>query len=237
MSESKTSFDVTDIKKAILKSQRCFRNWDLTKSIPAEHLDILKYSVTQSPSLQNVAFYKVHWLEDRDIIEKVHACTHGAPYKKVGDKKLVDPNPRADDAMYEMGDTTQPQTLANIVVVFEKYYKEEEDFKERRVFNTAMGEGARKVGNAGNDFDTQVALGIASGYLNITASLLGYETGCCISMKHDKVKEVLNMEGEPLLIMGIGIKDPELNRRVHHEDHEIVFPTNPRQEVPLVEYR
>ena len=79
---TENTFDSKDIKKAIIKSQHCQRNWDLSKDIPEDHLEILKTSITQAPSLQNVAFYKIHWIQDRETIEKVHECTHGAPYRK-----------------------------------------------------------------------------------------------------------------------------------------------------------
>lgn len=220
-----TTFTESDIKKAIIKSQHCQRNWDLTKTIPEEHLEILKTSITQSPSLQNVAFYKVHFIQDRNTIEAVHDCTHGAPYRVTEKGKLVDPNPKEDDHLYEMGDTTQTQVLANLVVVFEEYYKPEDYFKEKRIVDTPK------------EFDKTVAVGIASGYLNLTANLLGYETGCCISIDHNKLKDTLNMEGKPLLVMGVGYKDPTRNRRIHQTDSEIKYPTNPRQEVLIVEYQ
>ena len=215
---------VKDIQKAIVKSQHCQRNWDLSKKIPEEHLDILKTSITQSPSLQNVALYKVHWIQDRDTIEEVHECTHGAPYRKTPKGVLVDPNPKEDDHMYDMGDTTQSQVLANLVVVFEEYYNVESYFKEKRIESKPK------------EFDKHVAVGIASGYLNLTANLLGYETGCCISIKHDQLKHTLGMTGTPLLVMGVGFKQSGVNRRMHHVDAEIKYPTNPRQEIPVVEY-
>lgn len=218
------TFNIKDIQKAIIKSQHCQRNWDLSKEIPEEHLDILKTSITQSPSLQNVAFYKVHWIQDRETIEKVHSCTHGAPYRKTEKGILVDPNPKEDDRLYDMGDATQSQVLANLVVIFEEYYNVEDYFKEKRIENKPK------------DFDKHVAVGIASGYLNLTANLLGYETGCCISIKHDELKETLNMEGRPLLVMGVGFKQSGVSRRLHHVNPEIKYPTNPRQEVPVVEY-
>jgi nitroreductase len=220
-----TTFTESDIKKAIIKSQHCQRNWDLTKTIPEEHLEILKTSITQSPSLQNVAFYKVHFIQDRNTIEAVHDCTHGAPYRVTEKGKLVDPNPKEDDHLYEMGDTTQTQVLANLVVVFEEYYKPEDYFKEKRIEDSPK------------EFDKTVAVGIASGYLNLTANLLGYETGCCISIDHNKLKDTLNMEGKPLLVMGVGYKDPTRNRRIHQTDSEIKYPTNPRQEILVVEYQ
>lgn len=225
MADSTLTLTFKDIEKAIVKSQRCFRNWDLDKEIPQEHVDLMKFATTQSPSLQNVAFFKIHWLHDRETIEKVHACTHGAPYRIENGKKIVDPNPREDDHLYEMGDTTQSQALANIVVVYERYYQPEDYFKEKRIRDNPT------------DTDTLIALGISSGYLNMTASLLGYETGCCISIDHNKLKETLKMEGDPLLIMGVGVKDPSMSRRVHHVHHDVIYPTNTRQEVPVVEYK
>lgn len=214
-----------NLSKAIIRSQHCQRNWDLDKVIPQEDLDILKTSLTQAPSLQNVAFYKVHFIQDRETIEKVHAATHGAPYAIAEDgTKIVDPHPRDEDKYHEMGDATQSQTLANLVVVFEDYYKVESHFKEKRIADEPK------------DFDKNVALGIVSGYLNLTAQMLGYATGCCLSMDHVKVKEALDLENDPLLIMGVGFKQEGVSRRKHHVDDEILYPTNKRQEVPVVEY-
>jgi len=218
------NLDKKKLKKAMVRSQHCQRNWDLSKKIPEEDLEILKDSVTQAPSLQNVAFYKIHFIQDRNIIEKVHECTHGAPYKVIDNKKIVDPHPRIEDANHNMGDATQSQTLANLVVVFEDYYKVEDYFEEKRIYDTPK------------DFDQNVALGIASGYLTLTANMLGYSTGCCISIDHTKMKETLKLEKKPLLVMGVGFKQNGLNRRVHQIDADIVYPTNPRQQVPIVEY-
>jgi hypothetical protein len=38
-------------------------------------------------------------------------------------------------------------------------------------------------------------------------------------------------------MMGIGFKNPELNRRVHHADHSFVFPTKAKQSIQVKEYR
>jgi len=216
--------DRKKLKKAIIKSQHCQRNWDLTKKIPQNDLEILKDSVTQAPSLQNVAFYKIHFIQDRDIISKVHECTHGAPYKIVNDKKIVDPHAKKEDSEHEMGDATQSQTLANLVVLFEDYYQVEDYFERKRIDSVPK------------NFDRDTALGIASGYLNLTANLLGYSTGCCTSIDHTKMKAKLQLEREPLLVMGVGYKQDGVNRRVHQIEKDIVYPTNPRQEVPIIDY-
>jgi len=66
------------LEKAITKSQRCQRNWDLSKDIPIEDIKTLKTSVTQCSSKQNRVFYKVKFITNRDMIEKIYKTTGGA---------------------------------------------------------------------------------------------------------------------------------------------------------------
>ena len=65
------------IKKSIHKSQHCNRNWDLSKTIPQEDVDLIVESATQCPVKQNLNFYKTHVITDRDKIEKIHNATAG----------------------------------------------------------------------------------------------------------------------------------------------------------------
>ena len=60
----------TYISKAIIRSQHCQRNWDLSKSIPKEDLDLLVTAATECPSKQNVAFYKAYFITNRQIISQ-----------------------------------------------------------------------------------------------------------------------------------------------------------------------
>ena len=55
----------------------------------------------------NIAFYKVHFIQDRDVIEEIHEQTEGFSTKR----KKGDP----------VGFETNPQTLANLLVLFENY--------------------------------------------------------------------------------------------------------------------
>ena len=50
-----TAVEKSDIKKAIIRSQHCQRNWDLTKKIPSEDIKMIETAVTNCPSKQNVA--------------------------------------------------------------------------------------------------------------------------------------------------------------------------------------
>ena len=221
-----------DIFKAIHRSQHCQRNWDLEQSIPQEDIDLILESVTQCPSKQNQSFYKVHVLQDRDIIEKVHAKTQG----------------------FGLGDgtvTTNAQTLANMVLVFESNLSQEQivrAYANRLI--TQHGASAEDMKNtdwASHDFDQTIlescknemakdehmAVGLAAGYCNVTASLMGYSTGCCACFNPQDIQEVLGLEGAPLLIMGVGIAGSQ-NRRVHHLDNTIKFPTKRKETIDVV---
>ena len=59
------------LKKSIYKSQKCQRNWDLSKDIPKEDVEVILTSATQCPSKQNLPYYKVHAITDRKMIEKI----------------------------------------------------------------------------------------------------------------------------------------------------------------------
>ena len=177
-----------DMKKVIHKSQHCQRNWDLSKEIPQEHMDIMLEAATQCPSKQNKAFYKVHFITNRDVIEKVHEKTVG-----FGNYLVVNEN----TAKFQP--QTNSQVLANLLVVFEKYSGDEvqQHPNPELAFDTDFA----------TEKDRNTAVGIAAGYLNLTSSLLGYSTGCCGCFKDDEMKEVLGLDSEPLLLMGVGFPD------------------------------
>ena len=80
--------------------------------------------------------------------------------------------------------------------------------------------------------DRNTAVGIAAGYLNLSASMLGYSTGCCGCFQPQKMQEVLGLDNEPLLLMGVGFPDPDRNRRMHHKDENFKFPTITKSPIP-----
>ena len=212
-----------NIEKAIIRSQHTQRNWDLSREIPQEDLDLIITSATQCPSKQNVAHYRVHAITNRDIIEAIHDKTDGftisySPYQT----------------------TTNSQVLANLLIVLEATKVETRNVKSiyRNEQTLAIANNAKdQMAHETLMRDLHMAVGVAAGYLNMTASLLGYGTGCCACMDSGAIKELLNMDSEPILLMGIGFKDPNLNRRVHHKDHSFVFPTKAKQEIKVNWYK
>ena len=150
-----TSFDVDQLTKAIPRSQHCQRNFDLSQEIPEEHLKLLETAITQCPSKQNVAHYKVHMITNREIIEQIVAAT---PVSKVDKPEEI---------------TTNSQLMANLVVVFESYFdmtKEEDKFRNDETTNLYANKIEDQRMYNVLERDANVAVGIAAGYLNLTSS-------------------------------------------------------------------
>ena len=199
------------IRKAILKSQHCQRNFNLNQQIPQEDIELMKIAITQCPSKQNLAFYKAYFIFDRDTIENIHIHTKGFGIAPKNYK-------------------TNSQTLANLLVVFIDnpifFVRNEETIKYRKGIANKDDLSILKK-------DRDQAVGVAAGYLNLTASLLGYSTGCCACFDTDSIKNILKTKNTPLLMMGIGFKDSSRNRRQHHKDKSFIFPSFQKQPVEI----
>ena len=208
----------SDLIKAIHRSQHCQRNWDLSRTIPAEDLEVLVTAATQCPSKQNVAYYKLHFITRRDIIEQIHANTDGF-----------------GTDLPHLPTVTNSQTLANLLVVFESQPLDKDCRRnlELRHANGISAAPAHVTVSENLVRDQQMAVGIAAGYLNITASLMGYNTGCCACFWNQPIQDILGTENDILLMMGIGFKDETRNRRIHEKDSGFMFPTLAKQLIPV----
>lgn len=202
----------TDVKKSVIRSQHCQRNFDLTKQIPQEDIDLLVHAATNCPSKQNIAFYKLHVITDRSTIEAVHELTTGThTYDQEGN----------------FVESTNSQTLANVIFVFEQLEYDTISEKSRKNIDE-KDFGKIKV----FERDRATAVGIASGYVNLTAALLGYSTGCCQCMQEEAIQELLGLENIPTMIQGIGFSDPTRNRRLHEKTGNL-FPTRKKEEIQV----
>lgn len=193
--------------KAIHKSQHVQRNWDLSKSIPEEDLEIIEQACLGAPSKQNVTFFKPYFITDRNVIERIHKNTTGF---YIQDGVKGGKAPKGDRL------TTNPQTLANLLIVFTKNFD-----KEQAKGNTDQWHNGELM-----EQDMHQAVGVAAGYVNMTAALLGYSTGCCSCCNKDEIQRILDIDEKPILLMGVGYPDSSKPRRQHHLKDELVFPTN-----------
>ena len=209
------------IKKSIFKSQHCQRNWDLGKEMPEDDLDTLMIAATQCPSKQNIAFYKLHFVTNRDLIERIHGHTKGFVMKH-GETR--------DKTEY----TTNAQVLANLLIVFEEHLDLSNAYdagRNEQVIDLMSG-NAKESDLKLIEKDRMMAIGVAAGYLNLTASLMGYSTGCCTCFLPNEVQKEMGIKGRPLLLMGIGWSDATRNRRIH-QVQDFMFPTKPKQPIPV----
>lgn len=209
-----------EVKKAILKSQHCQRNWDLSQEVPKQDIDLFVSAVSQCPSKQNISYYKAHFITNRNIIEKIHNKTDGFIIS------------------FEDGtSTTNPQVLANLLVVFESKNVELSDQKDiyRNQQTWDLKNSPDKSDEVSQCFqrDQNMAVGIAAGYLNLSASLLGYATGCCACFDGEGIQQLLGFSKQPLLMMGIGHRDLTKSRLAHHTDSEFLFPTKSKQKIEV----
>ena len=209
-----------DVKKAVIRSQHCQRNWDLTKEIAEDDLNLLKHSVSNCPSKQNMAFYKVHFIRDRNLIESIHANTDGFTYNF--EQNLTQTNSQVLANLLLVFEATNPFVVQDDVVRNDEWY-------EKTVKGSITSNAAENLIR-----DTHVAVGIAAGYANLTASMLGLNTGCCSCFDAEAVKNLIGAENNIMLLMGIGFKDESRNRREHHTQ-DFVFPTKAKQKIEIIE--
>ena len=52
--------------------RKCQRNWDLSKTIPEEHIQHLAYIAKHAPSKQDEAYFDLVIIKSRNIIDKIH---------------------------------------------------------------------------------------------------------------------------------------------------------------------
>ena len=85
-----------ELYKAVHSAQHCQRNFDLSKKMPTEDIKTLVTAATQCPSKQNIAFYKLHIITNRDVIDEIYTylenkanicINHGIDKSKI----IIDP--------------------------------------------------------------------------------------------------------------------------------------------------
>ena len=196
------------LEELVEQSAWCQRNWDLSKSIPERDIETFKYAVKTCPSKQNRTFYKAVFIQDRDIIEKLHdTCdsftARWEPYLAI----------------------SNPQILANLVVVFVSNRDYTEKPRTEAEYDLGVVDGKDKIKNPMAQRDEDKSVGIAIGYLTMIANILGYRTGIYNAQhRRDEVENIVG-EGEVINMMGIGYHNHDKNIRQHHYNDRITYPS------------
>lgn len=182
-----------ELISTITESQHCQRNWDLSKTIPKEDLDIFIHTVKEAPTKQNRIFYKVKFITDRDLIQKMYDTTNSFWNRDKGE--LI----------------TNAQTYANLLVIF---IRDKDHNRNHRTLEEYIGEN--EEGNFPVDpIDESKAVGVCAGYLNLVARMMGYQTGFYDSRhRQEEFNEIVG--GQVLQSLGIGYKNPDKVWNQHH---------------------
>ena len=174
------------IIKASVGARQCQRNWNLDAVVSEDMINTLKQVIKNAPTKQNEEYYSVEFITDRSVIENIYQTTS---YDKSSQ----------DDR------TKNSQVLANLLVVFfcefpKTFRNPDHEYEDR---NFIMG-------------NVNTSIGIASGQLALSATLLGLSTGFCACFDHQAVSQILNKK-DPMLILGIGYPDTSKSRLEHHK--------------------
>lgn len=162
----------------IAESNSTQRNWNLYKDVDADIDLLLTDALQNAPSKQNLPFYIAHLCSDRDLIEKIHANTMG---------------------YYDASNIIRPndQVLAHRLIAFEAYEEPNKYYENMDVeqYNTLVRR------------DQLMAVGIASGYVNLVAHQHGLKTGYCACHNDTAIRDLLEADGEIITMIGVGHPD------------------------------
>lgn len=193
---------------AVEYAQRCQRNWDLSKTIPQEHIDLLLKVAVTSPTKQNKEWYQIVYTTDRDIIEKIYSIA------------------------YEPKDTPREQKLntqirAHMLMIWLHCNEKTDD----------LSKGGKDYGESTNqkrrEENATFNAGISSGIVSLTANMLGYRTGFCQCVIEEDLNSLIQSHCPNITqqkinggILGIGIPREKVpHYQVFHTNDSIDYHT------------
>lgn len=206
--------DIKDqIKNASTVTNIAQRNYDLTKTIPAEDLDTLIHAAVNAPSKQNETHYSLHVYTDTEIIKKIY--NHTKKFTMIRDKQDQDESYKVENDVFIQNDAksvTNSQIYANALFVYVA-----EQGQTRGSQHRAAKENPNS--NAAKVYLEQVAysMGISIGELILSAGLLGYKTGICSALDTRPIRDILGIKQNPKLLVGVGVPNSQLERTQHSE--------------------
>lgn len=196
----------SEIFSAIQNTNPAQRNYDLTKTIPDDHVQLMLDAIKYAPTKQNETHYKIYWSTNRSVIEGIYSRTK---YFSVVDSTVP---------MAANGDTpdeycvTNSQINANLLIAF---CDDWDQSKARARTHIIVDDETRKEDLYTHIIKNRImdiSVGVAIGQLLMTANLLGYRTGCCSAFREDDVLGVDNTFTK--CIVGIGYPT-DIDRTIH----------------------
>ena len=213
------------------ESQRCQRNWDLSKTIPKEDIDLMINAVKSAPSKQNEKHFQVSIITDFEQRYQIYHATHNFAYGEDGVSVPRLPNG-------EINYKRQSQLIGNVLFVFSRekndlyrsgeshaggpYVTEDKNVKQAGRCDISTPE-LKKGLQEQYGRHVMISTGVAAGYLLLTARLLGYKTGGSCGFNREATERITKVS-HPELIIAVGFGDPTRNRREEHFEKGRLFP-------------
>ena len=204
---SKLEKDIIDVLPEIYKNQR---NWDLSREVSEEHIELFKKVVYYSPSHEQNTYYNTHFVTNRDLIQKIYENSDGSGPAR----------------HQEISDARQPQLLANLVVIFESYV-EHTGLSGTEYYEESLNENITR--------DRNLAIGVAAGALISVAHMLGYKTSYNIYKSQESqwmIEHLMDLNEKPIFIIGIGYGNHKMSHNRHHNDRNIKYGDYARNPLP-----
>lgn len=223
---------IGDFKNLLWNSQRCQRNWDLTKTIPSEDIELMVHACKSSPSKQNEPHFRVYGIENFDLRKQIYNETLNFAHDSDG-VSLCFNNDGSINYKH------QSQLMGNFLFVFcrekNNVYRSGESYSGGEFVETDMNvdyagtvdlstDEKRKYFQKKTEKIGLHAIGISVGYLLITAHMLGYKTGCSSGFDPNTVVEITG-HSKPEIIVAVGYGDKTRDRREEHFERGRLFPS------------
>jgi nitroreductase len=230
--QDRINLTTDSLKNLLWESQRCQRNWDLTKNILDADVEALVNAIKSSPSKQNEKHFKVYVVSNYDARKKIYDHTRNFAHDADGETLCFNPDGTIN---YKH----QSQLMGNLLFVFcrdkgniyrsgesycgSEFLEEDKNVPYAGTVDLSTAEKKKKVQSKYNAMGLH-AIGISVGYLLVTAHLLGYKTGCSSGFDPDTVIEVTGNE-HPEIIVAVGYSDDSRDRREEHFERGRLFPS------------
>lgn len=210
---------IKDIKKTTEVIRRCQRNWDQSKSIPREHIELLAEVAKNSPAKQDEAYFDVYAITDLSLIEKLYENSDGFTTGVLEGKEFkVWPNSQTRANLVFCWVARQPTTMRN-------YYQDDHDYvafdSSDKGVNNVKEPGAPKDADEWSRSieNTYTSIGISTACVAQAAARLGYVTG--YNKNVGDFDEVIELKTSDTVYMRytLSIGFP-MEDRPHHVDAE-----------------
>lgn len=185
-----------DYLTAVNNSQRCQRNWDLSKEVDDETIAWLMEIGYSTATKQNLDTFEVVCIKDRSVIREFTKAATNPDYNR----DLL--NTRLKEQL-KAGRNQNPQTDSNLLFLF--FHKPDvriSDIRQKR-------EGCLPEDKIKFKRNTAFEMGMSASAISIGANSVGMRSGFCRCVFHDILpKDILdqhNLDTDDLEIMlGVG---------------------------------